>query len=446
MKKIIQYTAILVALIAPIGLLAQNNEPYEMNINGVKVIVQPSGNNIVVMQTIIKGGVQNYPAGKAGIENLAVRALTECGTEKDDKNSFKDKLDKVSAQVYGYSDMDYASFSLNCIKNDLEKVWPLYTDALLVPRFDAKEFARIKQDAITFIRTNESFPDYAIDKMAKQTAFAGKNYAKEPMGSITSVSPITAAEAKKYWKSILTRSRMLIVVVADLEKKDIEKKVKEFLDKVPAGPAFVAKKDNYNPAANTFIPKQRDNATNYVQGITGGPQPGSPDYDAFILAMRIFSTRHFIEIRTKNGLSYAPRASFNGGNTSYTNITVSTTDPDKYIATARALIDKIKQEGFTESELKNEKTGYLTGIYFRQETNEEQAASLASNEVLHGNWKRSIDIKNDIKKVSLEQMNNTFKKYINNITWVYQGDPKKVTPVLYTQKTTPKLPEEKKAF
>ena len=56
------------------------NKAYDMNINGVKVIVQPSGNDIVVIQTVIKGGVQNYPAGKAGIENLAVSALTECGT------------------------------------------------------------------------------------------------------------------------------------------------------------------------------------------------------------------------------------------------------------------------------------------------------------------------------------------------------------------------------
>ena len=445
MKKIIQYLTLCIVVLHPLGLWAQS-DPYDMFINGVKVIVQPAGNEIVVIQTVIKGGVQNYPSSKAGIENLAIRALTECGTVKDDKNSFKDKLDKVSAQVNGYSDMDFASFSLNCIKTDLEKVWPLYTDALLTPRFDEKEFARIKQDAINFIRTNESFPDNSIDKMAKEVAFAGKNYAKTPLGSIGSVQPITAAETKKYWQSLFTRSRMLIVVVADLDKKDIEKKVTEFLAKIPAGKPFVAKKEIYNPPANTFIPKQRDNATNYVQGITGGPQTGSQDYNAFVLAMRIFATRHFVEIRTKNGLSYAPRVSFNGGITPYTNIMVSTTDPNKYIATARALIDKVKQEGFTESELKNEKTGYLTGIYFRQETNEEQAASLASSEVIHGNWKRSIQIRDDIKKVSLDQMNNAFKKYINNITWVYQGDPKKVDAVLFTQKQTPKLPEEKKAF
>jgi zinc protease len=446
MKKVFQSIIYIGALIAPFCLLAQKSEPYDMMINGVKVIVQPSGNDIAVVQTVIKGGVQNYPATKAGIETLAMQALTECGTVKDDKNSYKNKLDKLSAQVSGYSGMDFASFSMNCIKSDFETVWTLYTEALSSPRFDAKEFDRIKQDAVNFIRSNESSPDNALDKMAKQTAFAGKNYAKDPKGTVASVSKLTATETKQYWKSIFTRSRMVIIVVADLDRATIEKKVKEFLSKVPAGAPFALKKESYNPPASTFKPQERENATNYVRGITSGPLPGTPDYNAFVLAMNIFSSRHFVEIRTKNGLSYAPQSWFSQGTTPYANISVTTTDPDKYIAVARNLIDRIKQEGFTEAELKNEKTGYLTGIYYRQETNEAQAASYASNEVIHGNWKRSVKIQNDIKEVTLEQLNAAFKKYINNITWVYQGDPKKVNPVLYTQKATPKVPEEKKAF
>ena len=199
--------------------------------------------------------------------------------------------------------------------------------------------------------------------MAKQTAFAGKNYAKEPQGSVATISKLTAAETKKYWKSILTRSRMVIVVVADFDKAYIEKKVTEFLSNVPAGAPFTLKKESYSPAANTFKPQERDNATNYVRGITSGPLPGTTDFNAFVLAMRIFANRHFIEIRSKNGLSYAPQSWFSGGTTPYANIAVTTTDPDKYIAVARNLIDKIKQEGFTAEELKNEKTGYLTGIY-----------------------------------------------------------------------------------
>jgi predicted Zn-dependent peptidase len=202
----------------------------------------------------------------------------------------------------------------------------------------------------------------------------------------------------------------------------------------------------YAPTVNSFKPQDRENATNYLQGITGGPMPGTPDYNAYVLAIRIFSARHFLEIRSKNGLSYAPGAWFSAGNVPYSNIYVTTTDPNKYIAVARQLIDKVKTEGFTEEELKNMKTQYLTGVYYRQETNEETANALAYNEVTCNNWKRANEIKEDIKKVTLSQVNMAFKKYINNITWSYQGDTKKVNPVLYTQKETPKLPEEKKAF
>ena len=446
MQKIFSRLFILALIALPVTLPAQMGKAYDMNINGVKVIVQPSGNEIVVIKTFVRGGVQNYPVDKAGIENLALNALTECGTKKDDKNSYKDKLDRVSAQVSGNTTMDYAAFTMNCIKSDFNTVWPLYSDAMLTPRFDAKEFDRIKQDAINFIRANESNPDNAIDKMARQTAFVGKNYAKDPQGTVASVTKLTAEETRKYWHSIFTRSRLVIVVVADIERSDLEAKMKELLAKVPAGTPMVIKKESYVPAANTFKPQQRDNATNYIQGITGGPQPGTADFNAFVLAMRVFSSRHFVEIRSKNGLSYAPGAWFTAGNSNYANIYVTTTEPDKYIAVARQLIDKVKTEGFTAEELKNIKTQYLTGVYYRQETNDAQASALGSNEIVHGNWKRANTIKDDIKKVSLEQMNAVFKKYINNITWSYQGDPKKVNAVLFTQKQTPKIPEEKKGF
>ncbi len=443
-----RYFTVIIACMAllPLGLHAQMKEPYELKINGVKVIVQPSGNDIVEVLTIIKGGVQNYSAAKTGIEALAITALTECGTAKDDKNSFKNKLDKVSAQVGGSSGMDFASFRMNCIKSDLDVVWPLYVDAMLQPRFDPKEFARIKQDAITGLKAAESNPDVAIDRMARGLAFAGRAYAKDPQGTIETVGKLTPEETKAYYKSIFNRGRMTIVIVGEIDKAELEQKLTSFLAKVPAGTPYVAKRETYVPPANTVKPQEKELATNYIQGITGAPQPGTPDYNAFVLAMRIFSTRHFVEVRSNQGLSYAPNAWFSGGLTPYANIYVTTTEPDKYVAVARNLIDKIKREGFTASELKNQQTGYVTNVYYRQETNREQAASLATNEVVHGNWKRALSIKDEMKKVSLSDLNRVFDKYITRITWAYRGDPKKVNQALFTQNLTPPIPKDAKTF
>ncbi|HVG41753.1 MAG TPA: pitrilysin family protein, partial [Chitinophagaceae bacterium] len=374
------------------------------------------------------------------------RALTECGTLKDDKNAYKNKLDKVSAFVGGNTGMDFATFRMNCIKGDFDVVWPLYVEAMTIPKFDTKEFARIRQDAINEIRAEESDPNGSLFNMARQTAFNGKPYAKNPAGTVATVTALTATDTKNYFKSIFTRGRMFIVVVGDIERTVLEQKLKEFIAKVPQGVPFVPKKDTYTPAANSFKAQQKENATNYIMGITGAPLPGTTDYDAFTLAMDIFYNKHFLEIRSNRGLSYAPAAFLSRGLAPFAALYVSTTEPNKYIAAARALIDTIKMKGFTDDELKDDKAYFVNNMYYRQETNSAQASAFVSNEVLNNNWRKALTVKEDLGKVSVTDLNRVFKQYINNITWVYQGDPKKVDSKMYTQKETPPHPKETKAF
>ncbi|RYE36215.1 MAG: insulinase family protein [Sphingobacteriaceae bacterium] len=324
---------------------------------------------------------------------------------------------------------------MNCISTDFNTVWPLYAEALTQPRFDEKEFARIKQDAINNLKAQNSQPDYAINKYAEQVAFAGRDYAKDPAGTEANLKSFTADATKAYYQSVLNRGRMLIVVVADLDKADIESKIKTMLDGIKVGTPFTLKKSSFRIYKNTFTATPKELATNYVEGITGAPQPGTPDFNAFQVAMRIFYDRHFLDVRTNNGLSYAPLTYFDGGVTPSARVVVSTTQPDAYIKVFDQLVDKIKTGGFTDAEVKNMKTTYLTSFYYKQETNEAQASSLAANEVLHDNWKRSLTLANDLKKLTTDDVSNVFKKYIGNISWVYQGDPKKVSPVMYINGT-----------
>ncbi len=447
MKKFFSTTrywlpALLIAMSSS-NAMAQKGEAYEMKVSGVKVIVQPSGNQIMEIQTIIKGGVQNYGFDKQGIETLAMTALTECGTKKDDKNSFKNKLDNVSAQVYANAGKNYSTISMNCIKSDFNTVWPLYADAITVPLFDEKEFNRIKQDAINGLRSQESQPDFAIGNMANQIAFAGKDNAKRPEGTVATLTKLTAAETKAFYSSVSTKSRMTIIVVGEIDKADLEQKIAAMLAGIPEGKPFMLKKETIAPAQNSFKAEKKELATNYIEGITGAPAPGTPEFNAFNLAMRIFSQRHFLEVRTKNGLSYAPGSWFDGSASPSAHISVSTTDPNKYIAVAKALIEKTKKEGFTEEELRDIKTQYLTAFFYRQETNNAQANSFAANEVLHNNWRRTLTIGDDMKKVTLSELNAVFNKYISNIVWAYQGNPSKATPALFTGTTKPELPKSK---
>jgi zinc protease len=437
MKKYIFALVVAALAINTKPALAQD-DAYEMTVSGVKVIVQPTLNEIVEIQTIIRGGVQNYPAAKIGIESLAMSTIAEAGTLKHDKNAFKDILDKLSARIGGSSNKNYSVIRMNCLKGDFDAVWGLYSEVINQPSFDAKEFAKIKTNAITDVKSEASDPDNSIDKFADSIAFAGRDYAKDPSGSVASLQKLTVAETKAYYQSILTKSRMVIVVVANLDKATIEARVKGLLAGIKQGTPFVFKKEFFRPYKNSFNAIGKELATNYVEGVTSGPQPGAKDFDAFSVAMRIFANRHFVDIRTRNGLSYAPQAWFSSGATSVARFSVSTTEPNKYINVFDQLVDTIKTKGFKAEEVANMKVTYLTGFYYKNETNTAQASSIAANEVLHSNWKRSLTLVKDVKKLTLADVNNAFRTYIGNIVWVYQGDKAKVKPVLFINGTLKK--------
>jgi zinc protease len=433
-------------LLAWVGLpvLAQNKPAYEMTVNGIKVIVQPSGNEIVQVLTVIKGGVQNYPADKSGIEDLAMTALLECGTKNDSKNSFKDKLEKVSANISENAGLDYSTISLNCIKSDLGVVWPLYVDCITAPSFDSMEFDKMKRNDISIVMDQSSGPDFSVKTLALETAFKGKDYAKSELGTDKTLNKMGATETKNYYTRILTRSHLVIVVVAELEKDEVEKMVKALTDPIPAGNPVTLNRYNYIPAANSFTDQNKAVATNYILGITSGPQPGTDDYNAFVLAMRIYAMKNFVEIRTNNGLSYAPQARFTSGLSPYTQIGVTTKYPDKFIEVNNKLLEKTHSEGFSEEEVKNAKTGFVTTYYSSMETNAAQADALASSEVLFNDWHRAIRVNEEMKKVSPGEVSKSFNKYVNNFTWVYQGDTSKVNPALFTaMPSAKKLPESK---
>jgi predicted Zn-dependent peptidase len=436
----------LIVLFEGLTCIAQQNKPYDMMIDGVKVIVVPSGNEIVQIDMVFKGGVQNYPADKAGLEKLALNALTECGTMKQDKNSFKNKLDEVEAYIYSMTGRDASHFQMNCIKGDFETVWPLYMEALTEPKFDAKEFARIKEEAINNLRQQESNPDGALQRFAMETVFKGMDYAKSPGGTIDNLNKFTPQQAKEYFKSLFTRSHVFIVIVGELNKEDIQKKVTALISNMPEGKPVVLKRNTYMPAENSFVAKPREAATNYIMGISSAPPTDSKDYLAAMIASGLFHDKAFLEVRTNNGLSYAPNAFIGSGLTPYSALYVTTKQPDKYIAVARNMVDKIKKEGFPADDVSNKKNTYVTYQYYNNEANGSLCYMVAGAELLQGDWHRAFTLKEDLGKVNSDDVNRVFNKYVGNFTWVYQGDPKQVNPVLYTQKQTPPIQADKKAF
>lgn len=403
---------------------AQPSATSSFNVAGIKVILKPTVKDIIHISMYYRGGVSNYDGATAGIENLALLAATECGTKKYTKDVFKDRAEAYGVSIHGSSDYDYGVISMNCISRFFNQGWELFADAVSAPVYEEKELHLLKEKVISGLRQSESDPDERIDQLTMKHAFTGTPYAINPAGEEATVQKLSAGDVKDYYfNKLLNKNRMFIVVVGKISKEEISKKIRAAFTSLPAKPYKPVVYTAPAPADKEPLTEQRQLATNYVTGSFNAPVMSSADYMPYRLAIATLSDKLFREIRTNRNLSYAPYAYATSRLMPFGVMYVSTTDPKACAEIMTAELKKLRDNGFSEDELKSAKSGFITSNYMKQESTAAIAAGLGNAEIL-GDWKLADQTAGLVNKVTLPQMNAVLKKYVSTIQWNYLGDIK----------------------
>ncbi len=400
-------------------LVAQGTK--EVMVDGLKVIIRNTPKDVISTRLFVKGGTANYTKEKEGVEALAFGMAMSSGTKKLDKIAFNDAAEKIGTSFSSSSQLDYGDLSMICLKPFWDKSWDLFTDAVLNPSFDAKEFELQKEQSLSNAKQQEADPDGYLNILAMTETFKGRNYAKLPDGSVESLTNITLDDVKKHYAQTLGKKRCFLVIVGNVTEAEVVAKVKASLAKMALGTAApVENKLAITKGSENII--DRDIATNYLMGIMSAPSLGLPEGVQIDLAMNILYDRFFVELRTKRSLSYAPAAGYARGATTspYSYLYISTTDPKKALDVMVMLLDSVKKNGFTEKELKDMRQGYLTNYYQKLETSSAQSAALGRSEVT-GSWKIDDTFTDKVNATSLKDVNRTFDKYTAAIKWTYLG-------------------------
>jgi len=428
MKKI--HCFVILLLIAGLNAMGQVTPTASFMVEGIKVIYKPTLKDIVNVSVYFRGGVNNYSPGNAGIEKLAIDGAVECGNAKYNKNSFKDKCDAFDIRVTGSTVADYSRISLNCISKYFADGWDLLSSSVVTPAYEADAFGKMKEKAVVTLRQSNSNPDSRLEAASLRSAFVGTPYAIDPDGTEASLSAQTVQDAKAYYfKTLLDKSRMFIVVVGNISKEEISAKISAAFASIPS--------TGYNPPApapppfleNKVNVEERSLSTNYIEGIMSAPAYTSPDYVPFLLA---FSELHgilFTEIRTRRNLSYAPDANVEAALLPWSRVYVSTTSPKESVEIIVGAIKYLKKMGVNEKYLTQIKALYVTSSYRRAESTDAIALNLGKAEIL-GGWEIAEQMVDHIQSATRDAMSNALNKYLNGINWTYLGDKQKASETM----------------
>lgn len=404
----------------------------EFEVNGLKVLVKRrEGSLTVAAGLFIKGGSRNITAENAGIEALMLDAATEASAAFP-RGRMRDEQSRMGTVVSSSVNYDYSVLSLRCTRPNFDRSWQMFTDVALHPSFAKEDVALEQERLVVSLRDDTDDPDTYLQRLQERVAYSNHPYLNRMEGTAESVSKLTAEDLRRYHQKVLETSRLLLVIVGDLDSAKVRSLVTASFGKLPRG---TYKSDPVPQLAfdkSTVEVTPRNLPTNYVQGLFTAPAPNSPDIYPMRIASSILRDRVFLEVRAKRNLSYAPDAFLRNQGANIGGLYVTAVDANQSVQLMLDEIGRLQKESVMDEDIQAVVAQYLTSYYMGQETNAAQAGELAQYELLGGGWRNSIGFIEKLSAVTPSDVQRVTQKYMRNIRFVVLGNPKSIDARVFT--------------
>lgn len=392
------------------------------SVDSVRVVQRLSpSTDVVAVNMYLLGGARQLTAATQGIEAMWLTA-SKYGTR-----SHPDSTQRTAWALTGSffeSDLtsDWTMFGFRAVRDEFDKSWDLVAERIAQPTFPAAGVSTARERLQAALKVQRESPDGEIASVADSVAFAGHPYGLSPYGSEQSLAGIDSAMLAGYVRAHAVRSRLLIVVVGNATRAQVEAAIRRTLSALPVGtyrwtpPAPIPAR----ATSLTLIPRR--SATNYVIGVFNGPPETHEDFPSFSMATSMLGSMITDAVREKRGLSYAASASVSDRAVVTGTLYVSTPKPDTVVRLIQAQIRTITDPdslpaGFGFTSDKNS-----LQFLFRRSTSAVQADALAHAEILQGDYRLAVNVPRRLRSVTSSSVRRAAAAYMKNIQFIYAGD------------------------
>jgi zinc protease len=396
------------------------------DVSGVQVILrQSTANNVVAANLYLLGGARQINQSNAGIESLLLE-VSDRGTSKYPRAVLRRKMSALGSEIVTEPSDDWTMFGIRATTEVLDSTWAIFADRLMAPTLHAADVALIKTQFLSGIHQRRDDPDALAEFLADSIAFSGHPYGIPVSGTESSISAIDAQALKAYHDSQIVKSRMLLVVVGNVDRAHVERLVRSTLAQLPAGDYKWTPPPRLPERPAALVVESRMLPTNYLIGYYSGPLANSDDYQALRIATSVLTGRLFAEIRTRENLTYDVHAPFVDRAASAGGLYVSTVSPDTTLKLMRSAVTELQRGLLDRDGLERLEQQFLTEYFLDNETNGAQADFLARSQLYRGDYREAEKFVDELKSVTPEAVRRVAQRYMKGIRFAYVGDPSKL--------------------
>lgn len=392
-------------------------------VSGLRVIQRVNrGNDLVNVSLYLLGGTRQLTERTAGIEELLL-AASSYGTQSFPEGLAQRAMARTGSIEVIDPEADWTVFGFIGLNQHLDSTWAVFADRLMHPTLSAQAVSRARDRMLAAVRLRFSDPDARIRVIANQVAFAGHPYALDPEGTSESLAGLTAEDLAQYARTQMVTSRMLLVVVGNVERAQVESLVTATIGRLPHG--------NYKWTLPPPVPHQKEShwlieprvlPTNYILGYFTGPSASAYDYAAFRVATDLLSSQLYRAIRVEHSLSYAAYAPFLERAVGVGGMYASTAQPERALPLMRDQIRVMHVQEISPFELHRYINHYVLDYLAQSGTDAAQADFLARAELYSGDYRQTDRYMQQLRRVAPEDIDHAVQRYMRDIQWAYLGD------------------------
>lgn len=367
---------------------------------------------------------------KLGVAELTASLLNE-GTKNFTTEQISAELEKLGSSISFSANKSATTIQISSLKKNLDATLKLLEEKLLSPGFNAEDFKLTKKQYKESVKNEETSANTMANKAFNFAVYGNSVMGLDP--SVKTIENVELDDVKEYYTKFYSPSVTSIVVVGDVEEKDITTKL-AFLTKWQAKEVKIQPITEPTASAEPqfFIYNKNGAPSSVIQmGYPSLKFDATGDYYKNRIANFVFggafNSRLNLNLREDKGYTYGIRSGFSGGK--YTG-TFQINSSVKRPATALSLAEIIKEfnnyqtNGITDKELEFTKSSLLNEEALKYEAPYQKAAFL-SNIVKYNLDKTFTTQQNQIlKNITKDEVNAQIKKYfdVNKLTTVVVGD------------------------
>lgn len=414
--------------------------------NGMKVLVVENHKLPRVSFTLTLDNPPYAEGSKKGVSDL-VSSMMGNGTTNVSKDAYNEEIDFLGANINFWS----SGASASGLSRYSDRILELMADGALNPLFVQEEFEKEKVKMIEGLKADEKSVT-SIARRVENVLTYGKNHYNGEFTSEETLNNVTLADVKLNYNTYFVPGNAYLVVVGDVNLKDVKKKIENLFGKWRK--AIAPKLEYSDPKDVQYSQINFIDAPNAVQSEVSlvnlsHLKMTDKDYFAVLMANQILGGggegRLFLNLREKHGWTYGSYSSIDASKyvkKFRSSASVRNAVTDSAIVEIFNELKKIRTELVSEEDLKNAKAKYIGNFVMQIEKPATIARYALNKETqnLPDNFYETY--MQNINAVTPQDVLNAAQKYFlaNNTRVVVVGKAAEVLPNLEKMSKEHKMP------